>query len=361
MRKRKRILIGVGVVGILALIILLNISSTEGGGMKVKTTKAKIGSIISKVSATGELRAQSQVDISAEVMGKVEKLYVKEGDWVEKGHLLCVLDQTRYKADLNLSKARFLQAEKSFKRTQALFQDSLVSQKTYEDAITELEIAKAQYEEARDNLKKTEVRAPISGRIVKLNIEEGETVVIGTMNNPGTVMMTIADLSKMLAIVEVDETEIADIHPEEEAKIELDAFPDTAIKGKVERVGYMPLQSSSLSSERETNFEVRIEILGTSPLIRPGMTVSADIITAKKDSVLVIPIQAMGKREIKGKKVESVFVAEDNTAKLKPIETGKSSETEIEIIKGIKSGEVVITGPYKVLAKLKDGDRVSAD
>ncbi len=360
MKRYKKILLGIGIGVILVLIIVLNLSSPEGG-VKVRMTKVRIGSIVSKVSATGELRAQSQVNISAEVMGKVERLYVKEGEWVEKGQLLCLLDQTRYRADLNLAKARFLQAQKNFKRTQALFKDSLVSQKTYEDALTELEIAKAQYEEAMDNLEKTEIRAPISGRVVKLNIEEGETVIIGTMNNPGTIMMTIADLSKMLAIVEVDETEIADIHPGEEAEIRIDAFPDTIIKGKVERVGYMPIQSSSISSERETNFEVRIDILGTSPLLRPGMSVSADIITARKDSVLVIPIQAMGKREIKGKKMESVFVVKNGIARLRPIKTGKSSETEIEVIKGLKPGETIITGPYKVLASLKDGDRVKGE
>lgn len=358
MRKKKRtFFIIFGAILFLVLIVGLNLM-TKKEGSEVTGAIAGYGSIVSKVSATGSLKAKAQVNLQAQVMARVEKLFVSEGDFVKKGDLLCLLDPKLYEAELILAKARFERAQAVFSRQETLYQKALIAQEQFEATKTEYEVSKAQYEQAQDRFSKTKIIAPISGTVVKLNIEEGETVIIGTMNNPGTVMMVIADLSKMLAIVDVDETEVGALKAGLEAKVNIDALPDTVFIGQVSRVGYMPKQSQVSGLEQSTDFEVEIDLLETAPELRPGMSVSCEIITAQKESVLVVPIQAVGRRKVKGKETQTLFVVENGIAKLTPVKTGSTSETEIEILEGIKEGTTVISGPYKVLSKLKDGARV---
>ena len=359
MKKKKTIFIVIVIVVLLALIIGLNLASQKPGEA-VTASIAEYGSIKSKVSTTGSLKAVLQVNMQAQVMGRVDKLYVQEGDWVKKGELLCLLDRKSYEADLILSKARYEQAAAVFARNETLFARNLIAKEQFESVKTQFEVAKAQYEQAQDRLEKTRITSPISGTVVKLNIEEGETVIIGTMNNPGTVMMVIADLSQMLAIVNADETDVPAIKLGQPAEVEIDAIPDTSFQGKVTKVGYMPVQNILSAGEKGTDFEIEVKLLNTTLEMKPGMTVSADIITAEKESVLVVPIQSVGRRKVKGVETQALFVVEDGKAKLKAVKTGSASETEIEILEGVEPGEKVISGPYKILSKLKDEAKVKA-
>jgi HlyD family secretion protein len=357
-RRTRTILIVVGIVILLAVIVVLNLTQKETGE-KVDTKEVAFGSILSRVSATGELKAKAQVNLQAQVMGVIEKLHVDEGDWVDQGDLLVELDRGSYQAQLVLARSRYTQARLSHARVDSLFARKLVSEEQYEASRAAYEMAKAQYEQAEDSYDKTSIRAPIAGTVAKVNVEEGETVIIGTMNNLGTVIMVIADMSRMEAIVEVDETDVVSLSIGQHAGIEVDAFPDTTFAGTVTKIGYMPRQNL-LSTEIEgVDFEVEVTLDSAMPELRPGMTVSADITTASLDSVLVVPIQAVGRREIDEEEKETVFVVEEGKAALKPVRTGKSSDTDIEITDGLEPGEQVITGPYKLLSKLKDGKKVT--
>jgi HlyD family secretion protein len=224
-------------------------------------------------------------------------------------------------------------------------------------------MARAQYEAAQDQYSKTTIRSPISGTVAQVNIKEGETVLIGTMNNAGTVLMVVADMARMQAIVDVDETDVVTVALGQRATVEVDALTDTTFSGRVTKVGYMPSAQSLLTAGTttpSTTFEVEVTLDSTTPALRPGMNVHTDIVTAEMDSVVVVPVQSAGRRDVKGKETETVFLVKDGKAVLTPIKTGKSSDTDLEVLEGLEPGDEVVTGPYKVLTKLTDGKRVNA-
>jgi len=355
--KKKRLLIVIGAVTIVIVIIILNLSQRDSGE-KVEVALVKKGNITSVVSASGELKAKSQVDISAETIARVRKINRVEGDFVKKGDLLIELDDVQADATRDLAYAKLGQAEQDLERARKLIEKNLISQESFERIELSYKTAKASYEQALDAYRKTKIYAPISGKIMKVNVEEGETAVMGALNYGGTVMMTIADLSQMIAVVEIDETDVPDVRVGELAEVIADALPDSAYSGTVTKVGLMPIMSR-LSTDDATDFEVEIELHEFSPLLRPGMNVKTDIITSEKLDVLSVPIQASGKREIGDKNVETVFVVEGGKAKLIEIVVGVSSDTETEIVAGVEEGDTVIIGPYRVLSKLKDGQKVN--
>ncbi|MEA3311825.1 MAG: efflux RND transporter periplasmic adaptor subunit [candidate division WOR-3 bacterium] len=359
-RRRKIVIwlcITVGVVS-LAAVILLNVLSRRSGAPEVTVTELAKRRIVSTVSATGELRAANQVDISAEILARIKKLYVKEGDQVRKGQLLCVLDDAALLSSRDLSRANFNEASAAYKRGEAFYRDTLISTAEFERLRTAFEVAKAQLDQSEDRLAKTRIYAPISGRVVRLNIKEGEAVMMGTMNNPGTIMMTIADLAAMQARVDVDESDVVDLKIGQPAKVKLDAMPDTAFRANVASISYMPSTNLTSAAEGVTDFEVTLDLTDIDQAQRPGMNVSADITTAMREDVITCPLQAIGRREVEGKLSETVFVLEDGKARLVPIKTGISDGRAIEIIEGLEEGQTIITGPYKVLRILQDGDEV---
>jgi HlyD family secretion protein len=357
MKKKKKLFIILGIIVVLVLIIILNLKFKEQG-ITVEVKSAEFGTIVSKVSGDGELKAEAQVNLQSQTMGTVEKLFVKEGEAVSKGQLVCLLDQKSTKANLDLTQAQFEQAEQSFARSESLFAQNLIAPQDYESAQAGYKAAKARLEQAQDSYEKTMITSPIAGTITQLNIEEGEAVMIGTMNNAGTVLMVVADLTKMMGIIDLDETEVPSVKIGSSAIIRMDAFPDTTFAGTVSKVGYMPKQSVLSTADQATDFEVEIKLDKTTSDLRPGMSINAEVITGKKDSILIVPIQSAGRRKLKGEETQTVFVVENGVAKLKAIKTGVSSEVDIEILEGLKAGDIVITGPYKVLSKLKDGDKV---
>ncbi|MGB3340850.1 MAG: efflux RND transporter periplasmic adaptor subunit [bacterium] len=353
---KKKFLFIIGGVVIIIIVIILNLVQGDKG----KEVEVKIigkGDIISEVTASGELRAKAQVDISSETIGRIKKIYFQEGDHVKKGTLLIELNDVQVKASKKLAQAQLNQAEQDLVRAEKLFEKDLISKESYEKILLSYEATRAQYEQALDAYKKTQIYAPISGKIMKINVEEGETAVMGTMNYQGTVLMTIADMSMMIAVVTIDETDVPTVSVGQEVEVIADALPDSTYFGKVTKVGLMPI-TSQLTTEKVTDFEVEIELDKFSPLLRPGMNVKTEIITNEKSDVLIVPIQASGKRKIEGKTAETVFKVEGSNAVLREIITGASSDTDIEIISGVEQGDTVIIGPYRVLSKLKDGQQV---
>jgi HlyD family secretion protein len=356
-RRTRTILIIAAVVVILGVIIIANLRRPETG-TPVQVDIVKYGSIRSVVNAAGELRALNQVNIQAQVMGVVERLPVSEGDRVSRGDLLLQLDRGQYEAGLVQARARYTQNALSHARIESLYNRALVSEEQYETSKAARDMAEAQFQQARDQHDKTAIRAPISGTVAKVNVKEGETVIIGTMNNLGTVVMVLADMHRMQALVNADETDVVSLAAGQSATVEVDALPDTAFGGRVTRIGYMPTQNLVLTGVEGTDFEVEVTLDSTVPALRPGMSVSAEIVIAELDSVLVVPIQAVGRREVEEKERETVFVIAAGKAALRPIRTGRSSDTEIEVTDGLAAGDTIITGPYKVLSKLRDGRRV---
>lgn len=354
MKKKFLFIIGAAIIAI--IVIVLNIAQSDKG-KKVDVKIVEKGDIISEVTASGELRARSQVDISSETIGRIKKIFFKEGDYVKKGGLLIELDDVQVRSSKKLAQAQLDQAKQDLVRAEKLFEKDLISKESYEKIVLNYEATKAQYEKAVDAYRKTKIYAPISGKIMKINVEEGETAVMGTMNYQGTVLMTIADMSMMIAVVTIDETDVPMVAVGQHVEVIADALPDSTYFGKVTKVGLMPI-TSQLTTEKVTDFEVEIELEEFSPLLRPGMNVKTEIITNEKSSVLVIPIQASGKRKIDDRTTETVFKVEGSKAVLKEIVTGASSDTDVEIISGVELGDTIIIGPYRILSKLKDGQQV---
>ncbi len=356
-RRTRTLLIVIGIVVVLAVIVALNLRKTDSGE-PVETARVKYGSILSLVSATGELKAKAQVNLQAQVMGIVSRLAVEEGDRVNRGDVLLELEQQSYRAALVQARAGFTQASLSHARVESLYARKLISDQDYEASKAALDMARAQYDAAQDQFERTTIRAPIAGTVVKVNVKEGETVIIGTMNNIGTVIMVLADMSQMEAWVDVDETDVVSLELGQPVKVEVDALPDTSFAGHVTRVGWMPTQNLLSTDTQGTDFEVVVTLDSTAPMLRPGMSVSADITTASLDSVLVIPIQSVGRRQVEGKDEETVFVVEDGKAVLRTVKTGKVGDNDVQVLDGLKADEEVVTGPYKALSKLKEGRRV---
>ena len=419
--KKRTILIVAGAVLLLAIIVIVNLSSSTGNIQSVQADKVKKGEIVSEVTATGNVQARTTVKVSADVSAKITDLPVEEGDLVKKGDVLIRLDQTRYQAAVGQAEASLasakaaekraeaslLEAEQTHRRNKEMFEGKLISEETYIQIQTNWEVAKAnlesaQYntkqqkavlEEVRDNFAKTTITSPIDGTVVSLNAEVGEIVMIGTMNNAGTVIMTVADLNTIEVEVEVDETDVARVKVGQEAKLSVDAFPDTTFKGVVVEVGNAA-QSSGSSTDQVTNFLVKILLTDVVPGIKPGMTATADITTAKQKDILYVPIQAVvmrpekvdtldkapakepetgviaaevakdgmaatGKNE--PKEIEGVFKIVDGTAKFVAVKTGIADQQNIEIKEGLAFDDQIISGSYKILRTLEDGAKIKIE
>jgi HlyD family secretion protein len=359
--KRRKTLIRAIVIGVIAAVaafVIIKISCRPPQLPQVEVMTLAPGQIVSTVSADGELEARNQVDISAEIVAQIKKIYVEEGDEVEKGRLLCVLDDAELRSQRDLNRAQMVEAEAAYRRGQALFDEKLISEADFDARRTAYEVAKAELAQSEDNLSKTRIYAPLAGRVVRVDVEEGETVVLGTMNNPGTVMFTLGDLSVMQAKIYVDEADIVEVSPGQPAKVTPDAIPDVAFNARVDSIGYMPTTDPNATDTDAIEFETVLDIIDIDPRLRPGMSVTGIITTATRDNVLACPLQAIGREEIKGKDRDTVFLLEGNRAKVVPVKTGISDGTRVELLSGIKAGQQVIVGPYTALRALEDGDEV---
>jgi HlyD family secretion protein len=356
------------------------------------------------------------------VQANIVELPVKEGSLVGPGDLLVKLDQTRYEAEVRMAKANLastqatmkqneaamLEAKLAYERADKLFEKGLMSEENKIAAKTAHDVATARYEsseyqvqqyealviQARDQLSKTVLTSPIQGVVTELNAEVGEIVLVGTMNNPGTVILTVADLSEIEVEAEVDETDIANVRLGQKASIKVDAFPDTTFDGYVTEVGNSAKVSGFSSQDQVTNFIVTVQFAETFEFVRPGMTAEVDITTNEHSDVLYVPIQAVVMREelpedkpAEGevdagsstaiaaetpeddtassegddKEYEGVFVIKDGQATFVQVETGIADQQNIEIVSGLQDSTEIVVGPYRLLRTLDHGEKVVID
>jgi len=390
--KRKKFIIISALCLLIAVIVIANLTSQREKSVKVTLEKASPHNLTALISASGEVKPKKSINISANVPGRIIKIGVLEGQMVKAGDFLLKLDPTQYEANAERDKAliqsfrsQLIQSEARMKREQnnydrqkQLYDSQLISQEQLETAKIQFDIARAeaqayrhQIEQAEaslkstlDSLSKTVYNSPIDGIITSLRVEEGEVAVIGTMNNPGTVLMTIADLSEMEVEVEVDETDVVGVKFGQSADVKVDALPNQVLKGTVTEIGSSAIAKLTASQQESRDFQVTITLINPPNTLKPGLSASADIITAEKKGVLAVPISALVIREKasdspsqkeKVEEEEGVYVVESGRAKFHSVSKGIMGGLLIEISAGLQEGQEVIVGPYNSLRELKDG------
>jgi HlyD family secretion protein len=394
MKRRTKIIIGVIVVLLIGGITTASIRSKSKEGTPVTFAKVEKLDLTSKVSANGKIDAQRKVDLSANVMGQIVNLAVREGDVVKKGDFLLQIDRKQLTAsaegaeasvralfsERDAARANQAEAQRIFERARTNFEQKIIPAAELDRARTSLDAARANANAieqriqqarsnvaaARDTLSKTTMTAPMAGIITALPVEEGEVAVIGTMNNAGTKLLTIADMSVVEAVMEVDETDVPNVKVGQRATVTIDAYPNKTFEGRVTEVGSSPMTSNGAGSGGEAiNFEVKIQLTNPPPGVRPGFSASADIITGTREKAVAIPLQALVVRDkpnaaknAKATEEEGVYVHKDGKAAFVPVTTGLSGDSNIEIVKGLSGGEEIVTGPFRALRDIKDGAKI---
>jgi len=389
------VIAGVVVAGLVAGAVVARSRSHKP--IAVQTAKADHQKIVQKVSATGKIQPKTKVDISADVSGKIEKLAVVEGQWVEKGAFLIELARDRYLAavesavaNVSASRANAAVVQENLTRTKNEFErskellstgneakavfeakqaDYMVEVARYKAAQDQVAQASAALKQARDDLSKTTIYAPMAGTVSALNKEQGE-IALGSQFQKD-VILVIGDLRQMEAQVNVDENDVGSIAIGQKAEIQVDALPDRTLNGVVSEISNSANTSGNGTTEQKTEFAIKITITDPPKELRPGMTASAEIITKTEEQALSVPIQSVAVRTIdqlerKGEKrkdaekrfhadkdgfAEIVFCIEDGKAVAKQVKTGIQSENLIQILTGLKGGEEVVTGSYRAISK----------
>ncbi len=406
MSRRKVILLAVICAVIVLSVASAAIARTRARGVEVRAEVVARRDLVSMVTASGYIQPRLKVDISADISGRVTDLYVEEGQWVEQGDVLLRIDRSSFEAAVNRAtasvaqaraqaaqaRANLLRAESELERAEQLAPQNLLSPADLEQARTQLMVTEAQMEaaehgvtqaeaglsEANDQLRKTTISAPMSGHVVRLNIEVGETAVVGTMNNAGSLLLTIADLSEMEARVRVGETDIPEISLADSAIVRIDAYPDRTYAGKVTRIANSAVNAPTATTTAQTSqaidFEVVVALSHPPEDLRPDLTATADIITATRKSVVAVPIIAVTVRDGEGTifravnedappdddatEVEGVFLLDGGTAVWAPVSVGVVSDWYFEVLTGLEPGDTVIAGPYSAVRDLEAGDAV---
>jgi HlyD family secretion protein len=390
----KRALIIGGAVVIIAIIIFASVKGGGAKGTKVYAEKAGTRKIESIVSAPGEVNPKVKVNISANVIAKITKLYFNEGDTVKRGQRLVDLERDAYAAardrtaslvasqrvEVARSRAALATAEAAYKRALSLKGQGIQAQELFDQSQLNYENAQAAYDSAQQGVKQAEaalaqadndlshtvINSPMDGKVVQLNAHEGEVVVTGTMNNAGSVIAIIADLSQILVEAEVGETEVVGIKLGLPSKIHVDAIPDKEFEGHVAEIGSSAsTRAGSASTVRY--FLVKVQIDNPDDRLRPGMTSQVSIITSTLPNTIAVPIQSVVER-IPGRKADDeddsipkkkyVFTVSGTKAKLVEVTTGISDATHVAITSGVKLGDQIITGPFKTLKHLNDGETI---
>jgi HlyD family secretion protein len=392
----KKILIFVLLAALLVGLPLVS-KLTRGKDVKqVETQKVEYRLIKSSILASGTLAFREQVQLRSEVIGQVIELHVEEADQVKKGDLVITLDPKTYQAQVDQADARVriqqIAIERQglliktlsdrFERQKTMFAKNLVDEDSFQVLESELALAKvdlrslqesltqarAALDQSEELLSKTRIRSPIDGVVIQLDLKVGETVIAGTTNIPGSTMMVIADPSETLTEVQVDEADIAQVRVGQSADIFTAAYPDTPLVGAIQSIATVARQTQGQAS---LSFLVKILVEEQDIMkIRPGMSVRADIYTQSSEKTLAVPVQAVlydedtdedkdKDNDEKGNKEKTyVFVMEDGKAVRKDVEIGISSDSDQEITAGLKEGEIIISGPFRTLRNLNDGDEV---
>jgi HlyD family secretion protein len=440
----KNFLIGLAIVAVGAAVVAANFYFRRDTGLTVTTEQIRARDLEAVVSASGKIQPKRLVNITAETAGRVVNLAVNEGDRIKVGQFLLQIDpkslRTRVdsgEASLQVAQAsleqmhqsvetarvQLEQARQTLARQQGLWKQQLTTRETLERAENDVRAAESSLQErdksakaqdsrimqeratldnARYDLSKVRIESPIEGIVTRRNIQEGETAMIGTMNNAGTVLLTLADMSIIQAEVEVDETNIPNVQLGQLAKITIDAIPDRSFKGHVSEIGNSPIQTTTGGAGTQaTNFKVVVILDEKVPEVRPGFTCTADITTATRKSVSAVPIPSVAVRELTydangqvvkapieskrrrrtssvdlpvasaeelkpgqtRKETEGVFVVRDKEKRVEfvPIKMGIAGDKYFEVLSGLKPGDQVVTGPYNSVRNIADGDPVKVD
>jgi HlyD family secretion protein len=395
----KKILIVIGVLAVLGLVIWASLRDSGPRGTEVEVQAAELRTVSSRVKATGEITPEKRVDISAKVVGEIINLPVIEGQQVRTGQLLLEIERDLYESTRNQARAAVRQAEvsvrrqdvqlvdarRNMRRTEELIADGLVSQEALDAAQLGLDTAMVELEaqqhaveqyrsalqRAEDDLARTTIRSPMDGTVIQLNAEQGETVVPGSTNLPGSVIMTVADMSVLLAEVEVSEVDVVNVDLGQDAEVKVDALGTEPQQGHVVEIATSGRRDPTQGTIR---FRVKVALDDPDPALRPAMTAKVDILTATSEDTITAPIQAVVKRALDdaGEEVEGtaakgieesdvVYVIADGKAAVRAVETGISDELYVEIINGLSDGQEVIIGPYRTLKNLHAGDAVKVE
>jgi HlyD family secretion protein len=408
MNTGSKIGVGVVVVAVLGGAAWLSISQSRGQGIEVRTEAIERRDVVEIVTASGNIRARRTVDVSSDVSARVSELLIDEGDDVRRGQVLLRLEPDQYQsavartqASLAQAEAQRTQQEANLTRTQRDLdrllalrtRDSLlVSRQQIDDAQTALEVgqatlssaehgvsqARAAVEEAQEQLSKTVFTAPMDGKVTRLNVEEGETVIIGTMNNPGSLVLTISDLSVIEIVVQVDETDVSMITLGDSAVIRIDAFPDREFVGRVTEIGNSAItppggQGQTPGQQAAIDFEVVLTLDPTDAPLRPDLSATADIVVESRNQVIAVPIIAMTVREDttwvsednggdadEPREIEGVFLVNDGRVTFTPVEIGIAGQEYFEVLTGLSEGDTVVAGPYQRIRQLVEGDQIIA-
>lgn len=413
MKRRTKVIIGTTMAVVVFAVASANMMARRRSGVEVRIEEVRRQDLVASVTASGWIRPRRTVDVQADIMGRITELHVEEGQVVRRGDILLRIDPTQYEAAVARARAavsealarqaqaraNLIQAERALERARAIAarDSTLVSAQQLEEAETNaavqrelfeaarylVEQARAALGEAEDRLAKTTIRAPMDGVITRLNVEEGETAIVGTMNNPGSLLLTISDLSVMEAVVRVDETDVPLITLGDSAVIRIDAYRRETFTGRVTEIGHSAVNPPSSMMQtgaggQSVDFEVVITLDNPPASLRPDLSATAEIITARRDNVLAIPIIALTVREAgdlepipqEGASAraaaadrtrtdqEGVFVVREGKVEFRPVRIGITGREHFEVLEGLAEGDSIVAGPYDVIRTLQNGQVV---
>ena len=420
MSKRNKVLLGGGGAALIIALVMVSASAKREKGIEVRFEQVGRRDLVAAVTASGKIQPKKKVDVSADITGRITRIAVREGDLVQKGQFLLQIDPTIYQANEQRAKAAMSsaeasavqaranrdQAQRNMQRTKELREQNptLVSPEQLEQAQTGYDIAQANFtaaqhmveqaragfREARDQLAKTHLTAPMPGRVTRLAVEEGEVAVPGTFSRETGLLLTISDLSVIQTTVNVDETDVVRVNIGDSVEVTIDAFPDTTFVGRVTEVSNSAILTAASQAagqnDRAVDYEVEITLSNPPSEVRPDLSATARIVTDTRKQSLAIPIIALTVREHtpisteerpgadskasapfagdtsnrgeKKKEVEGVFMVHNGVATFKPVKVGIAGEEHFEVLDGVAQGDTIVAGPYQAIRDLKEGARV---
>lgn len=409
MSKRGKLLVGVGAIVLVGALVAVSAGARRDKGIEVRFEGVSRKDLVAAVTASGKIQPKRKVDVSADITGRIVKLGVREGDYVEEGQFLVQIDPTIYEANLQRARAAVSSAEaaavqaranrdqarRSYERSRDLQKQNpnLVSAEQLELAQTNFDVAQAQataaqhqvdqaraaMQEATDQLSKTRLTAPMAGRITRLAVEEGEVAVPGTFSRETGLLLTISDLSVIQVEVQVDETDVVRLALGDSVEVSIDAFPDTTFVGRVSKISDSAIRGAAASvagqSDQAVDYAVEITLDNPPADVRPDLSATARIVTDTRTEALAIPIIALTVREHSAipteaepadttaaksekKETEGVFVVKDGVATFRPVRVGIAGDEYFEVVEGVAESDTIVAGPYQAIRDLRDGARV---
>jgi len=419
MSKKNKVLLGGGGAVLLVILVLVSASAKRDKGIEVRFEQVGRRDLVAAVTASGKIQPKKKVDISADITGRITRIAVREGDLVQKGQFLLQIDPTIYQANMQRANAAMSsaqagavqaratrdQSQRALSRTKELREQNpnLISQEQLEQAQTAFDIAdanltasqhlveqaRAGLQEARDQLAKTHLVAPMAGRVTRLAVEEGEVAVPGTFSRETGLLLTISDLSVIQTKVNVDETDVVRLHLGDSVEVTIDAFPDTTFVGRVTKVSNSAILTAASaaagSNDRAVDYEVEITLVNPPSEVRPDLSATARIVTDTRKQALAIPIIALTVRENtpvstenkpaggtqraeaatprpdssrNKKEAEGVFIVHNGVATFHAVKVGIAGEEHFEVVEGVHQGDTIVAGPYQAIRDLKEGAHV---